>query len=217
MVQKLLLLVAFVVLVSGCQSAINDAYFNMWDKVGVEKREILVDRVEDAQESQKDAQEEFANALAEFSALINFDGGKLQDVYEKLNDEYEDSKSSAEKVSDRINKVEAVASSLFREWEEELKAITNTTLRTDSEAKLKSTRRNYDDLLRAMRRVEASMNPVLASLQNNVLYLKHNLNAAAISSLQDEFSTVKTDVEALISEMNQAIKQSDAFIATLRN
>lgn len=216
MVHKLFLAVAMVLLVSGCQSAIDDAYFSMWDKIGVEKRDILVDRVEDAQDSQKEAQEEFADALSEFSALINFDGGELQDIYEKLKDEYEDSKSSAEEVSDRINKVEAVADSLFREWEEELNAIGNANLRRDSASKLKSTRRNYDSLLRSMRRVESSMTPVLASLQDNVLYLKHNLNANAISSLQGELTTIKTDVDSLIKEMNEAIKQSDAFIATIR-
>ncbi|WP_371193664.1 DUF2959 domain-containing protein [Glaciecola sp. SC05] len=216
MVHKLFLAAAMVLLVSGCQSAIDDAYFSMWDKIGVEKRDILVDRVEDAQDSQKEAQEEFADALSQFSALINFDGGELQDIYEKLKDEYEDSKSSAEEVSDRINKVEAVADSLFREWEEELNAIGNANLRRDSASKLKSTRRNYDSLLRSMRRVESSMTPVLASLQDNVLYLKHNLNANAISSLQGELTTIKTDVDSLIKEMNEAIKQSDAFIATIR-
>jgi hypothetical protein len=217
MVQKLILAVGTTFLLSGCQSAIDDAYFNMWDKVGVEKREILVDRVEDAQESQKEAQEEFADALEEFSSLVNFDGGELQDVYEALSDEYDDSKSSALKVSERINKVEAVADSLFREWEEELTAITNATLRRDSESKLKTTQRKYDDLIRSMRKVEASMEPVLASLRNNVLYLKHNLNANAISSLQGELNTIKTDVDTLIEEMNEAIRQSDAFIATIRN
>lgn len=217
MVQKIFFALASLVLISGCQSAIDDAYFSMWDKIGVEKRDILVDRVEDAQDSQKEAQEEFADALSEFSALINFDGGDLQDVYEALQDEYEDSKSSAEDVTDRINKVEAVADSLFREWEEELALISNANLRRDSAAKLKTTRRNYDNLLRSMRRVESSMSPVLTSLQDNVLYLKHNLNANAISALQGELSTIKTDVDSLIKEMNEAIKQSDAFIETIRS
>jgi ElaB/YqjD/DUF883 family membrane-anchored ribosome-binding protein len=217
MVQKLILTIGLSLLLAGCQSAIDDAYFSMWDKIGVEKREILVDRVEDAQDSQKEAQEEFADALEEFSALINFDGGELQDVYEELKDKYEDSAESAAEVSDRINKVEAVADSLFREWEEELAAISNANLRRDSASKLKSTRRNYDALLRSMRRVESSMDPVLASLQDNVLYLKHNLNANAISSLQGEFSTIKTDVDSLIKEMNEAIKQSDDFIASIKS
>ena len=72
-------------------------------------------------------------------------------------------------------------------------------------------------MLKAMRKVESAMPPVLDSLQNNVLYLKHNLNAAAVGALQGELGTIKADVTRLIAEMNSAIKQSDAFIASMKN
>ena len=210
-------MISTVILLAGCQAAIQDAYFDMWEKIGFEKREILVDRVEDAQESQQEAQQEFASALEEFSTLINFDGGELEDVYNDLNDRYEDSKASAETVSNHINKVESVADSLFREWEAELLEISNTNLRRDSERKLKSTKRNYAELLVSMRKVEASMQPVLDALQDNVLYLKHNLNANAVGALKGELNTIKRDVNILIKEMNAAIAQSDTFIATIQN
>lgn len=201
---------------SGCKSTVQDAYFNMWEKVGVEKRDILVDRVEDAQESQKEAQEQFSSALEEFSALINFKGGELEDVYNELNDQFIASQTSAASVSDRINKVESVADSLFREWESELNEISNANLRRDSQRKLTETQRSYNSLLRSMRNVEDSMTPVLQALKDNVLYLKHNLNANAIGSLQGEFNEIKSDVSVLIKEMNAAIKESDEFIASIR-
>jgi SMC interacting uncharacterized protein involved in chromosome segregation len=202
--------------ISGCKSTVQDAYFNMWEKVGVEKRDILVDRVEDAQDSQKEAQEQFSSALEEFSALINFEGGELEDVYNELNDQFLASQTSAASVSDRINKVESVADSLFREWESELTQISNVNLRRDSQRKLTETQRKYNNLLRSMRNVEDSMPPVLQALQDNVLYLKHNLNANAIGSLQGEFNEIKSDVSVLIKEMNAAIKESDDFIASIR-
>jgi hypothetical protein len=217
MIKKSIFMISTVILLAGCQAAIQDAYFDMWEKIGFEKREILVDRVEDAQESQQEAQQEFASALEEFSTLINFDGGELEDVYNDLNDRYEDSKASAEKVSNHINKVESVADSLFREWEAELLDIGNTNLRRDSERKLKNTKRNYAELLVSMRKVEASMQPVLSALQDNVLYLKHNLNANAVGALKGELNTIERDVNILIKEMSAAIAQSDAFIATIQN
>jgi hypothetical protein len=216
MIKKSIYTIVIVLLLAGCQAAIQDAYFDMWEKIGFEKREILVDRVEDAQESQQEAQQEFASALEEFSTLINFDGGELEDVYNDLNDRYEDSKASAETVSNRIDKVESVADSLFREWESELLEISNTNLRRDSERKLKSTKKNYADLLVSMRKVEASMAPVLSAFQDNVLYLKHNLNANAVGALRGELSTIERDVNVLIKEMKAAIAQSDAFIATIK-
>lgn len=206
-----ILTVALLLMLAGCQSA----YYAAWEKLGVEKRDILVDRVEDARESQEDAQEQFASALEQFSALINFDGGELQDVYEQLNDEYESSSAAADAVTARIDSVESVAEALFDEWNAELDSYTNANLRRDSERQLKQTQRRYAQLVRSMRNAEQTMQPVLASLKDNVLYLKHNLNASAIGALQGELTTIRNDVNRLIKEMNAAIAQSDEFIKSI--
>lgn len=209
------LIAAIVVLftVSGCQSA----YYAAWEKVGVEKRDILVDRVENAKESQEDAQEEFSSALEAFSAVVAFEGGELEDVYNELNSEYESSLSAANEVSARIDKVEGVAEALFDEWEEELEKYQNASLKRDSTAKLRDTERRYNTLIKTMRKAESRMAPVLSAFQDNVLYLKHNLNASAIGALQGELSTIENDVAQLIQQMNSAIAESDAFIASMSN
>ena len=196
----------------GCQSA----YYAAWEKVGVEKREILVDRVENAKDSQEDAQQQFASALEELSALISFDGGELQDVYESLSDELKRSESAATDVSSRIDKVDSVAQALFEEWKNEIEEFTNATYKRESSKKLNQTQRQYDTLMRSMRRVESSMQPVLTTLKDNVIYLKHNLNANAIGALQGELSSVQKDVKVLIDEMNKAIAESNKFISSMQ-
>lgn len=211
-----LMFVVSLLSLAACQSAVDNAYYGMWEKLGVEKREILVDRVEDAQDSQKDAQEQFASALDEFSALINFDGGELEEVYADLSDQYEVSKESAASLTQRIDKVESVAQALFDEWESEIDLISSANLKRDSQRKLSETKRKYSSLLRSMRKVEKSMDPVLVALRDNVLALKHNLNANAIGALQGEFNTIKQDVGELLKEMNAAIIQSDEFIKAIK-
>ncbi|NVK55545.1 MAG: DUF2959 domain-containing protein [Alteromonadaceae bacterium] len=202
---------AFIGTLTGCQSA----YYAAWEKVGVEKREILVDRVEDARESQEEAEEQFSSALEEFSALLQFDGGELEEAYQSLNEQYEASKTAAEDVTTRIDKVESVADALFDEWEEELEEYSNASLKRSSQQTLTETRLKYNKMLRAMRRVENSMQPVLQTLQDNVLYLKHNLNASAVGALQGELATIQRDVNSLLADMQSAIAQSDAFIADM--
>ena len=204
-----------VCMLTGCQSAVQSAYFSMWEKLGVEKRDILVDRVEDAQESQQDAQEEFADALEEFSALINFEGGELEDTYQTLKSRYDASEKAAQDVSERIEQVDKVAQALFDEWQTELELIANQSLKRDSQSKLRQTQQKYQRLLRAMRAAESRMPPVLNALRDNVVYLKHNLNANAIGALQGELTSIKSDVNRLIAEMNSAIKESDAFIGSI--
>jgi Skp family chaperone for outer membrane proteins len=210
---KKLILVTLVVLLSGCQSA----YYAAWEKVGVEKRDILVDRVEDAKESQEDAQLQFSSALDEFSQLINFNGGELQGIYEQIKDQLEASEDSAASVTARIDKVESVAEALFDEWQQELQKYTNATLKRDSQRKLKDTQRRYQSLLNAMRKAESKMDPVLSALRDNVLYLKHNLNASAIGALHGEFNGVKKEINRLVSEMNKAIAESNSFISSMKS
>ena len=209
---KRIITIVLTTLLISCQSA----YYAAWEKVGVEKRDILVDRVEDAKDSQEEAQQQFSSALDEFSQLISFDGGEFQDVYDQLNDQYEASEESAAMVTSRIDKVESVAEALFDEWQEELEKYTNATLKRDSQRKLKDTQRNYKSLVSAMRKAESKMAPVLSALRDNVLYLKHNLNASAIGALQGEFSGIKKEINQLVAEMNTAISESNKFISSIK-
>ena len=200
-------------LVFGCEST----YYDAMEKIGVHKRDILIDRIEDAQSAQEDGQEQFKDALTQFRAVVNFDGGELEDYYDELNDEYEDSVSAAETIRDRVNAVESVAEALFDEWQEELEKYTNETLKRDSLRKLKDTQRRYNSLLNAMRKAESKMAPVLSALRDNVLYLKHNLNASAIGALQGEFNGIKKEINQLVSEMNKAIAESNSFISSMKS
>ncbi|KID54572.1 DNA repair protein [Pseudoalteromonas luteoviolacea] len=208
---KIYILIAACAVLSGCKSAQN-AYYSAWEQVGVHKRDILVDRVEDTQQSQQTSQQEFQNALERLSVLIDFDGGELQSVYEQLNSDFEASQKAAQSVTDNIDKVESVADALFEEWQEELEQFSNPKLKRSSEQKLRQTQKQYDKLLRSMRKSESKMQPVLDSMKDNVLYLKHNLNAQAIAAIRGEFTNLKRDIQGLISDMNRSIADSTAFI-----
>ena len=72
-----------------------------------------------------------------------------------------------------------------------------------------------DELHAALKRAEGSMDPVLTHLHDQVLVLKHNLNAAAIASLKEESTNIQTDIGKLLDDMNAAIAQADKFINTL--
>ena len=209
---KWIFLLTTVISLTACETVVYDAL----EKVGYHKRDILIDRIDAAQASQTEGQEQFKSALEQFKSVINFDGGDLEVTYDQLNDEYEASVDAADEIHERIDSVKNVADALFDEWQEELEQYSNASLRRDSERQLKDTRRRYSKVLGAMRRAENAIDPVLASLKDNTLYLKHNLNARAIASLKNELSTVDNDVNALLTAMQQAINESNAFIDELR-
>jgi len=197
-----------IVLVAGCDSA----YYKTMEAFGHQKREILVDRVKKARDSQEQAKEQFASALEKFGSVVNYEGGKLETLYKQLNSELEASRSKAKAVGSRIADVEDVAAALFKEWESELDQYSDADLKRSSQAKLDKTRQRYEQLIAAMRRAESKMAPVLTVFGDQVLFLKHNLNAQAVASLEDELVSVETDVAALIKDMEASIAEANAFI-----
>ncbi len=68
-----------------------------------------------------------------------------------------------------------------------------------------------------MKAAEAKMDPVLAAFHDQVLYLKHNLNARAIASLQVTAGQIQSDVGSLVKEMEAAIAEANAFIDQMKN
>ena len=190
-------------------------YYKTMETFGIHKRDILVDRVEDARDSQEEAGEQFRAALDKFRDVVDFDGGELELKYDRLNAEYERSEAKAREVRERIASVEKVAEDLFDEWESELKEYSDARLRRSSEDKLRQTRDNYSELVRAMRRAEGKMPPVLARLKDQVLFLKHNLNARAIGSLQGVSTELQGDVDELLRELEKSISEANRFIEEL--
>jgi DNA repair exonuclease SbcCD ATPase subunit len=210
--RSLLLLLLGLFVFAGCQRA----YFSALERIGIEKREVLVDRVEEARDSQNEAKEQFRDALDEFSALVGFDGGDLEAIYERLDRAYERSESRADEVRDRIDAVHDVATALFDEWEGELDQYEDRSLRRESERQLRRTRDRYESLLAAMERAERKMAPVLEAFEDQVLFLKHNLNARAIASLEGTVTEIETDVDQLIRDMEASIAEADAFIEEMQ-
>jgi chromosome segregation ATPase len=185
------------------------------ESMGIHKREILVDRVKEGRETQQEAKDQFKTALERFTELTEFDGGKLKKTYDRLNRELERSEAKAKEVSSRIEAIEDVSDELFREWEKELKSFKNAEYRRISESKLEATYAKYEDLIAAMKRAEKSIAPVLDSFRDQVLFLKHNLNAQAIASLDTQTEVLKSDIVILIEQMESSIAEADSFIDSM--
>ena len=206
---------ALLVTVAAAATGCSATYYRALETFGIEKREILVDRVENTRDAQAEAKEQFATALDQYRALVAFDGGDLGEIYDRMNAEYEDSVDSAEAVRERIDSVESVAEDLFAEWEDEIDEYADPDLRRRSETLLRETRNEFGGVVTAMHRAEAAMSPVLTLFNDQVLFLRHNLNARAIGSLETELDTIERATAELIAEMERSIDEASRFIAAM--
>jgi hypothetical protein len=168
-----------------------------------------------ARQSQEEARDEFRDALEKFQALTGHSGGELEERYDDLRDAYARSERQAGEVSERIDAVETVADDLLEEWRQELQRYEDRSLRRRSEEKLRETQGEVDRLLRVMHEAERRLDPVLEKLEDRMLYVKHNLNAAALAGIETEIPDLERDVAELVREMDESIAEADRFIERL--
>jgi hypothetical protein len=210
-IRSLVGLTSLLFCLAGCQSA----YYKTMETFGKQKRDILVSRVEKARDAQENTKKQFQTALEQFSSVVKVPGSELQTKYNKLKSELDKSEASAKEVSTRISDVENVTKALFKEWKSELDQYTNKDLRRASEQKYKQTQARCDQLIGAMKQAEQKMAPVLAAFRDQVLFLKHNLNAQAVASLQGELVTIESNVASLVRDMDASIAEANSFISTM--
>lgn len=193
---------------TSCQSM----YYKSMEKMGVHKRDIMQDRVKDARNSQEEAKEEFKTTLQLFSEVVTIKSGDLEKTYNKLNKAYENADASATEVRDRIASIESVSKALFKEWRAENKTYSNAEFRRNSEAQLRDAEARYEQMIDVMKEAASKMDPVLTAFHDQVLFLKHNLNSAAIASIEGEVVKIQNDVSRLIADMEKSIAEADAFL-----
>ena len=207
-----LLAAVLILAVSGCSTV----YYAAYEKVGVYKRDLLKKSVVAARDDQKQAQEQFKDAMTRLREITKFEGGEAEKAYKGLKSDYDDCLKRADAVHKRIREVETVSSDLFAEWDTENNQITTPSLRSTSQQQLAETKSRYAKMHTALVSAEQTMPPVLQKFNDYVLYLKHNLNAQAIASLNGEAANIQSEIGKLLESMNQSIARADEFVKAMK-
>jgi hypothetical protein len=149
--------------------------------------------------------------MKQLKKLSSFNGGNLESAYDKFKAEYDDCEQQATAVRSQIREVDTVTRDLFREWERKARQYESATLAAVSRRKLAETKSRFDQLSRSLHSAESTMDPVLRQLRDQVLYLKHNLNAAAIGSLRGMADSIQGNIQHLLEQMNRSIAEGRPF------
>ena len=213
---KRVLLILILANLAACGTAQKIQYSAM-EKVGIHKRDILIDRIEKTSNLQEETKQEFKSAYEQLTELVGVTDQKFESHYKALARSVEEGEQSAEKLKSRIASVDQVAKALFSEWKAELEEYQSQNLRRVSEQNLNTTKQKYARILHQMNAAYAMIQPVLNVLQDNTLYLKHNLNARAVRGISNEVLSVEEKVKVLIEQMENSIAESKQFVQSMKN
>jgi len=195
----------------GCESA----YYKAMRTLGKEKRDILVQRIKDAKNDQDQTRQKLQTTMESFQALTGFQGGSLEKSYQRLNSDYESASSQAAKLHDKIQSIDQVSNDLFKEWQGEISAMDNGKLKSQDTIMLRNAKTRQATYMRAMRRTEDQITPVFKAFHDQVLFLKHNLNARAIGSLKNTSAGLQSDVAGLVQSIDASSQEADKLISSL--
>lgn len=208
----LIVCVLTVIVSSGCSSV----YYDTMEKFGVHKRDLLVDRIEDGREAQAVGQKQFEDALTVFKQVVKVENSDVEAMYKRMNKAYINSRDASEDIHQSISDIEKVADDLFDEWQTEIEQYSNARLKQDSEQKLRDTKSRYRTMMAVLKKSESKLSPILTVMYDQVLYLKHNLNAHAIGSIKNEVIKIDRDIVELLAVMDDSIREAEAFISSIQ-
>ena len=204
---KILILISMLSM-NSCSSI----YYGFWETFGQDKRDLLKSEIENSNEDQKDIKEEFTSTLERIKKEYDFDGGELERTYDYLSSRYEDAKKREKKLQNRIDKIEDIGADLFKEWKQEALEIKNPKYRRSSLAKLSRTKTQFAQLRSNLSKTEKMLEVVMGKFKDQVLFLKHNLNAKALGSLKVEFKEIEKGINQLIGNINSSQSTNNIFI-----
>ena len=199
------------VILAGCTAT----YVAAWKQLGWESRDLLVDQVGDTRSRQEAAKEQFTSALDQFKATYSFDGGDLEEAYNKLQKDYDRCVAQADDFRDEIGGVKRLGKAFFNEWQKDIDSVPDAATRALVIQQRDATKESFDQMVAKMDDSADKMDPVLEAFQNRVILLKSSLNAQALASLESNADELVDGIEALIVEMNQSIAEADEFIAAM--
>jgi hypothetical protein len=193
----------------GCRSS---TYYEAMDTVGYEKREMLVDRVEEARDTQIEAKQQLQTALYTLRRFESIPAGELTQLRDDLDGEVDKTEGQLNELQGDIQSVESIAQEVFDDWEAELQKYDSDELRRKSAQELEETKRNYGALISELRSTHEKLATVIAPLKDQVLFIEHAINAGETPPKSDKLDDVRQQISTLIEELEGSIDRTQRFI-----
>lgn len=179
------------------------------------RRDVLVRRIQHVQSAQEEARHQLASAIASLGSISQVSPGQLREKHAELDAQLKNGRERTRDLARRLPAVDTAAAALFKEWERELALYQNAALRELSERQLATTRARYGTFVASQQAILGKMEPALVHFKDQVLFIKHGLNAQARSELNTTLESLLEELGALVRTIDESTHAADAFIQNL--
>lgn len=141
----------------------------------------------------------------------DFQGDAVK-AHKELVEVVENSEDQADELRGAIEDMQAASVPVFDQWTKDLEAYSNPEMRQRSQARLSAARERYDAVLAAVEPLLVEYEAVNQTLRDHVLFLKHDMNPAALATIQDDVRSVAKDAASLDGRFNSGRAAAIAYV-----
>ena len=196
-----------------CQS---NGYASSLALDGAESQRDLGHSVTSVLEAQMESQSEFDEAFQLLLQLQRAPQEDVVDLYAEFQKQVDSCARNVERVDQGILTVEQNATELFASWEAELDQFSSPTMRERSEARMGQAQHSLQRLLDQLRNARGSMDAILRTQRDFVLYFNHNLSPNSIATLEPENAAFESSMAELGELIQRAREAADALMGELQ-
>ena len=176
----------------------------------------LIDRAGDMVSAMRAARLQIGTTVDDYNTIIDGKAEENRAAYKQLQKSLKKSEKSAAAVGEQAEKMDLAASEYFASWEASLSEFTSDEMRARSEERMKETRQRYDGILQAGREAGDAFRPFVTLLKDQIVFLGHDLNPAAIEDLQDEAEKLNSQAEEVFSKVDETYRSALRYRASLK-
>ena len=177
-----------------CQS---NGYASSLALDGAESQRDLGHSVTSVLEAQMESQSEFDEAFQLLLQLQRAPQEDVVDLYAEFQKQVDSCARNVERVDQGILTVEQNATELFASWEADLGQFSSPTMRERSQARMGQAQDSLQRLLDQLRNGRGSMDAILRTQRDFVLYFNHNLSPNSIATLESENAQFEASMREL--------------------
>jgi hypothetical protein len=174
---------------------------------GVKQIQELIKTAKAEVQSIDTAKLQLQKTMDAYNAVMAPEVKDRRDAYKQLQKEMANTDKRRADVSTRSTKMNAEADKLFKSWEESTARIQSPDLRKRSEDRLKKTQDRFAELRQTGQNASSQYESFMKTMQDQVVYLGHDLNPGAVASLKpdaDKLNTRAQDLYAVIDKITTA-------------
>ena len=124
----------------------------------------------------------------------------------------DDSEDQTDDLRKSVERMQAEAEPVFNQWTKDLEGYSNPEMRQRSQARLAAARERYDAVVAAVTPVLVECEAVNQTLGDHALFLKHDMNPAALATIQDDVKKVAKEAADLDGAFNAGKAATRAYV-----